>query len=115
MTDGHGTRRTYQHDACRCSDCRAANARYIADVRRQHASGRPPLGSKMPAKEAWQKIRDLKRERFSAHLIAQLLGLKSRCPRLHPDVITVRNYLKVRRIHRLRLSDPSAEQEGQAL
>lgn len=105
----HGTRRTYQQDRCRCVDCRAANATYIAAVRRAHALGRPPLGSKMPAKEAWAKIRDLKRERYSAHLIAQLLGLKSRCPRLHPEVITVRNYLKVRRLHRLKLADPPPE------
>lgn len=106
----HGTRRTYAQERCRCDDCRAAEATYRASIRRQHALGRPPLGAKISAKDAWRTIAALKRERFTAHLIAQLLGLQSRCPRLHPDVITVRNHLKLKRLGRLKLTDPPADE-----
>lgn len=105
----HGLRSTYQHDACRCPLCRAANALYQARVRRSHASGRPPLGSYISAKEAWRTIAALKREHFTQHVIAQLLGQQSRCLQLQPDVITVRNALKIRRLARLKLTDPEPD------
>lgn len=96
----HGTRKAYQA-GCPCTGCRAANAAYSADLRRQHRQGIQPLGAHVSAIEASRRIRLLLTERFRKGEIARQLGLKRPILELHTDVITLRNHLKIRRLYRL--------------
>lgn len=102
----HGTRRAYQR-GCDCLPCKAANASYMAQVRRQHAKGQTPLGAHVSAVETRQLINRMLLERFTRGQIARLLGLKRPRLELHTDVITFRNALKVRRLYRLRVNGDS--------
>lgn len=100
----HGTRKAYQA-GCLCLLCRAAEASYRANLRAQHLHQRPPLGTLVPAAEAYRRLRQLKAEGFSRARLATELGLKTPRFRWHPDRITVRTLLKVRRLARRYLSD----------
>jgi len=97
----HGTRATYQYDGCRCTACRAAEATYRQQLRATHRVGKRPLGTVLSPLEARRRIDALKREHVTAHQVAQALGLVHHAPRLHPDGITLRKLLKIRRLHRL--------------
>src|SRR5262245_66426929 len=100
----HGTRACYR-SGCRRPECRAANAKHVQDWRRLQHVGKVPLGRLVPANEAWQILRSLEREHFRPGMIAALLGLKSRCPRIQESVIRLRTALKFRRLARLYLSE----------
>jgi hypothetical protein len=100
----HGCRRTYQAQHCRCTPCRAANAAYVAHLRRQHLQGHPPLGTLVPAGEARRFVRQLEAEGIPEPAIAATLGLAS--PRLRlprTGRITLRKALKIRWVVRTRL------------
>jgi hypothetical protein len=77
---------------------------YRAALRRQHASGKLPLGSHVSAAETWRTIRHLRREHFSQAEIAGRLGLPRRRLEWDADVVTVRTALRVRLLVR-RLMD----------
>lgn len=96
----HGTRKTYQA-GCGCDPCRAAEATYRQQLRAAVRAGRRPLGTVLSPVEAQRRIRQLKAEHVTAKQIAAALGLVHHAPRLHPDGITLRKLLKIRRLHRL--------------
>lgn len=104
----HGERRTYK-GGCHCQPCRAAEARYRADLRLQHAKGHPPLGATMPAVEAWKLIRQLKAEHLTQAEIAGRLGLPRRRLELNRSVIRVRTHLRLRWLYR-QLMEAMAEE-----
>lgn len=104
LTPDHGTRARYQA-GCPCAACRGAEATYRHGLRACHRRGQRPLGSVISPVEAQRRIRQLKAEHVTAHQIAQALGLVHHAPRLHPDGITVRKLLKIRRLHRQVLRD----------
>jgi hypothetical protein len=103
MSD-HGTRARYQ-DGCACPPCAAAEAAYRKHLRADHRAGIQRLGSVISPVEAQRRIRQLQAEHVSARQIARSLGLVHHAPRLHPDGITLRKLLKIRRLHRQVLRD----------
>lgn len=109
MTEPHGTRQTYQA-GCHCCPCRAANAAYIAQLRRQHATGHTPLGAHVSGVEVRRRIQQLLIERFTRAEIARRLGLKRGRLELHTDRVTLRNVLKVRRLYRLAMGGEGPNQ-----
>jgi hypothetical protein len=54
----HGTINRYTNGACRCDDCKAANAKVSRDRYRMIAYGRPPRVSADPVREHIQLLRD---------------------------------------------------------
>lgn len=102
MPESHGQRTTYRR-GCRCAPCKSANAEAERQRRRAWLQGKPPMGSLVTASDSLQILASLAREQYSAGYVAALLGLKSRCPRLHTGRITLRNALKVKRLARLYL------------
>lgn len=102
----HGTRARYRR-GCFCTPCRAANATYQAELRKDHAKGVLRLGMHISAKETWQRIRQLRPEFLTDTALALRLGYQApadrrhvACLKLHRNVITVRNMLRVRLLHR---------------
>lgn len=69
----HGTRSCYQR-GCRCLPCKAAEAAYRSQLRRQQTRARRPLGALIPASEAWARIRVLTQEGFSQRRMSRELG-----------------------------------------
>ena len=100
----HGQRQTYQH-GCSCPSCRAANARYVAHLRGQHARGECPLGAHVSAVDTWRLIHRMKIEHYTQAMIAKALGLKQGRLTFHTTAVTLRTQLKVRRLYRLRMLD----------
>lgn len=74
----HGTRRSYQRDACRCRECRAANAAYMTSLRGQVARNAPILGRYINAVETRRQLRLLLKEYETATALAKRLGLDRR-------------------------------------
>lgn len=103
----HGTRQCYQR-GCRERICIAANAYYVARWRYDKAHGKPRLGSLVDAKPAWKHIESLRIEGLSYGAIALRLGLRWPMLQLCTDQITLRNYLKVRRLYRTLMTEDSA-------
>lgn len=101
----HGSRTTYQRHACRCLLCKAANAAYGKAYYRLKAQGKQPLGALVDAKITWKQIKALRIEGFSYAEIARRLGLRWPVLQLHHDKITIRNWLKIRRLARGLLSE----------
>jgi hypothetical protein len=95
----HGTRARYRR-GCPCTPCRAAEATYRADLRKDHAHGTLRLGMHISAKETWQRIRQLRPEFETQQALAARLGFRDRHLQLQRDVISVRNMLRVRLLHR---------------
>lgn len=111
----HGTRPTYQR-GCRCCPCRAANAAYVAQWAKDTAAGKVRLGSIIAPGEAQKRIRQMKAEHLSGRAIIRLSGLKDHALVLHPNGITVRKLLRIRRLYRLHLlenRDPAPGQDSQ--
>lgn len=100
VTPPHGSRTTYQRHACRCLPCKAANAAYGKAYYRSKAQGKQPLGALVDAKITWKQIKALRIEGFSYAEIARRLGLRWPVLQLHTDQVTLRNYLKIRRLYR---------------
>ena len=99
----HGTRRCYQDRSCRCGPCTAANTQYIAQLRRAHLYGHPPLGVRIPATATARRIRSLLGEGVKRAAIARRLGLKYPILQLHTgpgQCVTWRNALKIERLYR---------------
>lgn len=67
----------------------------------------------MSPSEAVKRIRQLKAERFTDYALARQLGLKNDSVRLHPESITVRKLLKIRRIYRFYMGE-GPDQPGAA-
>lgn len=103
----HGQRRTYAQ-GCRCRPCKVSNAAYQQRLVARKRAGRPMPGAKVDAKETWKLIHRLMAERFTKAMIARALGLRGKSLKLHPDRVTVRNALKVRRLFRQRMGEPPA-------
>jgi hypothetical protein len=57
------------------------------------------------AKETWQRIRQLRPEFETQQALAARLGFRDRHLQLQRDVISVRNMLRVRLLHRQLLLD----------
>jgi hypothetical protein len=104
----HGTRQCYQRTGCDCTPCRAAEATYRATLRRQWATGKPPLGAHISAADTWRKIRQLHQEQLSNADIASRLGLKRRRLEWQADVVTVRTAVKVRLLFRLLMNEQAS-------
>lgn len=105
----HGTRRDYKA-GCRCTPCKAAEARYRANLRWLHRVGKQPLGAKVSAVDTARRIRQLLIERMTKASIAKELGLKRPILELHtgPNArVTLRTALLIKRLHRLKM-DPDA-------
>lgn len=101
----HGTRPAYQA-GCRAVCCRAAEAAYRVRLRRLHRLHRVPLGTIVSAVATWRRIRALQAERVTRAEISRRLGLRRSGLRLHPDRVTLKTALKLRRICRALLMDP---------
>jgi len=101
----HGTRATYQRFACRCTPCRAAEAAYRHALRLQHVKGQLPMGSRIDAAQVKQMVRGMLIEGFTFAEMARRLGLKGQRLRLHTDKVTLRNYLRIRRLYRRTVSE----------
>jgi hypothetical protein len=100
----HGTRQHYQA-GCRCVSCRAANAAYEAARSADKAAGKVRLGTIIPPGEAVKRLRQMKAEKISGRAINRQNGLKDHTLVLHPNGITVRKLLRIRRIYRLQMLD----------
>lgn len=74
----HGSRRAYQYGRCRCRDCRAANALYMAGLRGRKARGAPIVGTYVSSVETRRQLGLLRREYDSLASLAQRLGLSQR-------------------------------------
>jgi len=101
----HGTRACYKH-GCHCLLCRAANAQYIAEYRKDRAHGRRRLCSLISAKEARKRVRQLQAEGV---LVAQQLGLKHPSVRLQTDRVTWKKWLKIKALWRRYLWEPTEQ------
>lgn len=97
----HGTRSLYQR-GCRCLLCRAAEAAYRADLRRQQAHGKLQMGALVDARAMWRLIAVLLNEQYRKGQLALLLGMKRPILRLGRAKVTRETDLKVRRLYRLR-------------
>jgi hypothetical protein len=98
----HGTRALYKR-GCTCLLCRAAEAAYRGDLRKQHATGHVPLGSLVSAAPVWRMFGILLGEQYRKGHLALLLG--RRVPKLNGlgrHRVTRRTALKVRRLFRVR-------------
>lgn len=103
----HGTRRSYQQ-GCLCLLCRAAEASYRATLRRQHATGRLPFGTLVPATDTAKRIRQLLIERMTKADLTRQLGLQDRAFRVHTEPgqwIRLRTVLRIARIYRLAMAE----------
>lgn len=104
----HGRRATYQAAHCRCEPCTAANAAYIAQLRRLRIYGRQPLGICVPAGETARRVQQLLIERVTKGQIARALGYRWPRLRVHTkpgEWVTLRTALRIKRLHRLWLGD----------
>lgn len=72
--DRHGTRTMYKR-ACRCLQCRRANASYHTELRRAKARGQRPKGSHVPAARTWHQLRAMQPEFGGEQALAIRLGL----------------------------------------
>jgi hypothetical protein len=99
---GHGRRRTYQ-GGCPCPACLAANAAYSRRYRAAQRAGRPPLGARVPAREALRAIARLVAEGYRRADIAR--GLGRHPDRAHPDLNIGRHGAAVtwRTVYRLKV------------
>jgi len=102
-TDTHGYRKSYIA-GCRCFPCTVANAHYIAQYRHRQRTGQILLGAKIAADRAKRLLEQLHQEQVTKASIAHALGLRSPGLKLH-DRITVRRYLKIKRVHRQYFSE----------
>ena len=99
----HGNRSTYRR-GCRCTRCRAANARYWRFWWTAKKHGRRLLGARISAVEAHRVIALLKRDWLSRMELARALGIPHSLARLtRQDMVTLRTELKVRRLYRTRV------------
>ena len=101
----HGTRATYQRDACRCLPCKAANASYQATLRRLKLRGQQPLGSLISTAHVQALVDGMLIEHFTFAEIARRIGLRCQRFRLQTDRVTVRRYLQLRRVYRQAMQD----------
>lgn len=69
------------------------------------ARGRTPLRAVISPSEAIQRMRALKAEKFSGRAVVRANGLRDHAFVVHPNGITVRKLLMIRRICRLRLAE----------
>jgi hypothetical protein len=100
----HGLRRSYKR-GCRCLRCRAAEATYRADLRRQEAQGRIPMGRRVPGQAVDRHLRSLVSEDFTRQDIARRARLhRTTLWRQHGHV-TLRTYLRVSALWRRHCGD----------
>lgn len=115
MIDGalplHGLRASYLA-GCRCTPCRAANARYEEARRKAHAAGRPPLGSRIPAARTHILIRVIRTEAADGRWSNRKLGLHlfgsyRQFKRVRAEsTVTLRTHKKVLRFYHLHVAEP---------
>jgi hypothetical protein len=91
----HGLRRSYKR-GCRCVRCRAAEASYRAELRRLEATGRIPLGRRVPGQAVDRHLRSLMSERFTRVELARRVRLHPTTLWGHHRSVTVRTFLRVR-------------------
>lgn len=96
----HGTRQCYR-SGCRLPVCRAANADYWRAWWQDKQAGRQRLQARISPIEARKRVKQLQVEGMCGVEIVRRLGLKYHALVLHPDAITVRKALQIRRLYRL--------------
>lgn len=103
----HGLRATYE-TGCRCTPCRAANARYWTAWRRARLAQRPPLGSRIPAARTHILLRVIRTEGISHRRLGrEVFGSYRQYKRVRTEpVCTLRTALKVQRFYRLVVAAP---------
>lgn len=99
-----GTRVAYRR-GCRCMPCRAAEAAYRRDLRLLHARGIHSWGMRLDAAEARQMLRAFRTEGQSRRETARRLGYLNPGPYRLYTQITVRRFLKLRRLYRLTMAE----------
>lgn len=107
MAHPHGSRTTYQVDGCRCQPCRQANARYLHDLRKRKLRGKIILGAIISAAESRRLLNQLHREQVQRGDVAHALGLKVPQVKVYQH-ITVRKALKIKRLHRMWMSEEAS-------
>jgi hypothetical protein len=103
----HGSRSTYQLHACRCTPCRAANARYIADLRDRHRRGLPILGSMVNSWRMRQMLQRLvQQEGYTKPELEQALGWQGNYAKFYAARrVTLRIAVRVRKYYRVHVLD----------
>lgn len=99
----HGTRGSYQA-GCRCRPCRRAEAAYRAQLRTKHRCGRPILGVCISPVDARRRVRQLKREGYTAARIATLAGT-GRLQLTRSAQMRLSTFLRIRRVARFAMLD----------
>lgn len=105
----HGTRARYQASGCRCGPCTASNTAYISRLRLRTLHGHPILGRRIPSTDTAKRLKQLLIEKVTRGQIARALGCHIPILRLHTQPgqwITLKNALKMKRLHRLWLGGP---------
>lgn len=93
----HGERATYK-TGCKCTPCRAAEARYRSDLR--HAKHQA-LGALVRAEDAARMVKSLLAERYQRQQIAQVAGLHRHRLKLKPSQrVRLSTVLRVRLAYR---------------
>jgi hypothetical protein len=90
----HGLRRSYKR-GCRCVRCRAAEASYRAELRRLEATGRIPLGRRVPGQAVDRHLRSLVSEAFTRQDIARRARLHRTTLWRQHGRVTLGTYLRV--------------------
>lgn len=101
----HGIRATYER-GCRCTPCRAANARYWSHWFHARKSGKPLLGSRVNAARTHILMKVIRTEGISHGALDQDLAWWGHYSRVrNARTVTLRTALKVARYYRLRVAD----------
>lgn len=102
----HGTRRAYRQ-GCTCTLCRAANAAYWSTWYHAKRSGKPLLGTRIPAARTHILMKVIRTEDVSNHQLGRdLFGGYRAYKRIRRGCsVTLRTAFKVQRYYRLIVAD----------
>ncbi len=94
---------------CRCIICKAANARYISDLRKKKLKGTLILGAIISAQESKKRLKALHLEQFTQKRLAHELGLRSPQVKVHAG-ITLRKHLRIQRVFQAFMTEAGISQ-----